>query len=300
MYLRNDQELLKLRQLNLEKHYQKIVKYLADHDAPLDYLISGELAQLQTFAIPSISSLLQRTKQYQNNGIKRLDDTRAILTECLSDSVQSPRGEHMVKHLNWIHSHYDISNDDYLYTLALFIIEPVRWMEKFGYRPLCEREKQAGYLAFKSLGHAMNITGIPESRDEFVAWYLNYRNQNMKFHIDNKLVTDGYIAAIKEMFPRLFRPIVRPMILTLINDPELLEATGQKAPLPLVQKLIRGFMAVRRRVQCYINPWQNKSFEGSYLGQHYKSYPNGYQGCPLGPEKMVKKTTASCPFHIPN
>jgi hypothetical protein len=90
------------------------------------------------------------------------------------------------------------------------------------------------------------------------------------------------------------------MILTLINDPELLEATGQKAPLPLVQKSIRGFMAVRRRVQCYINPWQNKSFEGGYLGQHYKSYPNGYQGCPLGPEKMVKKTTASCPFHIPN
>jgi len=300
MYLRNDQELLQLRQLNLEMHYQKIVKYLADHDAPLDYLISGELAQLQTFAIPSISSLLQRTKQYQNNGIKRLDDTRAILTECLSDSVQSPRGEHMVKHLNWIHSHYDISNDDYLYTLALFIIEPVRWMETFGYRPLCEREKKAGYLAFKSLGHAMNITGIPESRDEFVAWYLNYRNQNMKFHIDNKLVTDGYIAAIKEMFPRLFRPIVRPMILTLINDPELLEATGQKAPLPLVQKLIRGFMAVRRRAQRYINPWQNKSFEGGYLGQHYKSYPNGYQGCPLGPEKMVKKTTASCPFHISN
>ena len=300
MYLRNDQELLQLRQLNLEMHYQKIVKYLADHDAPLDYLISGELAQLQTFAIPSISSLLQRTKQYQNNGIKRLDDTRAILTECLSDSVQSPRGEHMVKHLNWIHSHYDISNDDYLYTLALFIIEPVRWMETFGYRPLCEREKKAGYLAFKSLGHAMNITGIPESRDEFVAWYLNYRNQNMKFHIDNKLVTDGYIAAIKEMFPRLFRPIVRPMILTLINDPELLEATGQKAPLPLVQKLIRGFMAVRRRAQRYINPWQNKSFEGSYLGQYYKSYPSGYQGCPLGPEKMVKKTTASCPFHISN
>lgn len=291
---------MKLSQLNVEQHYQKIVKYLADHDAPLDYLISGELAQLQTFAIPSISSLLQRTKQYQNNGVKRLDDTRAILTECLSDSVQSPRGEHMVKHLNWIHSHYNISNDDYLYTLALFIIEPVRWMETFGYRSLSEREKQAGYLAFKSLGQAMNITDIPESRAEFVAWYVNYRKQNLEFHADNKLVTDGYILAMREMFPRLLRPIVRPIILTLINDPQLLVATGQKAPLPLVQKLIRGFMAVRRRVQCYINPWQNKSFESSYLGRYYKSYPNGYQGCPLGPEKLVKNMPAGCPFHKSN
>ena len=300
MHLRNNKELLKLSQLNVEEHYQAIVKYLSDHDAPLDYLISGELAQIQTFAIPSISKLLQQTKQYQNNGLKRLDDTRAILTECMTDSVDSSRGQHMVEHLNWIHSHYEISNDDYLYTLALFIIEPVRWMETFGYRTLTEREKYAGYLAFKSLGQAMEIKNIPESRDQFVAWYQKYRSQHMAYHPDNKKVTDGLIDGMKEMFPFIIRPLVRPVILTLINDPELLAATGQQAPGYIVQKIIRGIMFVRKGLQRYINPWQKKGFESSNLGQYYKSYPNGYQSSILGPDKIVKNSTAGCPFHVSN
>lgn len=297
MCFRNNKELDKLAKLRVEEHYQGIVKYLANHDAPIDFLISGELAQIQTFAIPSISKLLQRTKQYQENGLKRLDDTRAILTECMTDSVQSSRGQHMVNHLNWIHDHYDISNDDYLYTLALFIVEPARWMEVFGYRPLTDREKYAGYLAFKSLGQAMRIKHIPESRDEFITWYQDYRAEHLAFHPDNKKVTDGLIEGMKEMFPFFIKPFVRPVILTLINDPELLAATGQKPPSKLVQKAIKGIMRLRRLSQKFINPWQKQSFETSYLGQHYKSYPGGYQSHVLGPEKIVKHTSGGCPFH---
>jgi hypothetical protein len=298
MHLRNNIELEKLSHLRVEEHYQTIVKYLANHDAPLDYLISGELAQIQTFGIPSISKLLQRTKQYQNNGLKRLDDTRAILTECMTDSVQSQRGQHMIKHLNWIHSHYEISNDDYLYTLALFIFEPDRWMETFGYRTLTSREKYAGYLAFKSLGQAMKIKNIPDSRDEFESWYQDYRQQHLVYHPDNKKVTDGLIDGMKEMFPFLLRPLVRPVMLTLINDAELLAATGQKAPSKLIQSCIRGLMKLRKWSQVYFNPWQQQSFETSYLGQHYKSYPTGYQNSVLGPEKIVANATSNgCPFH---
>jgi hypothetical protein len=297
MFLRNKKGLEKLVQGKVELQYQAIVKYLANHDAPLDYLISGELAQIQTFGIPSISKLLHRTKQYQNNSLKRLDDTRAILTECMADSVQSDRGQHMVKHLNWIHSHYEISNDDYLYTLALFIVEPARWMETFGYRPLTEREKYAGYLAFRSLGQAMGITDIPESRDEFVAWYQDYRNQHLSYHPDNKKVTDDLIDGMKEMFPFFIKPLIRPVILTLINDPDLLVATEQTAPPRFIQTIIKGFMRVRKLSQKYINPWQKKSFETSYLGQHYKTYPEGYQNSVLGPEKIVKNSTSGCPFH---
>ena len=296
MCLRNTKGLEKLATGKVELQYQKIVKYLANHDAPLDYLIAGELAQIQTFGIPSISKLLQRTKQYQDHGLKRLDDTRAILTECMADSVGSQRGQHMVKHLNWIHSHYDISNDDYLYTLALFIVEPARWMETFGYRPLTNREKYAGYLAFKSLGLAMGIKSIPESRDEFVTWYQDYRRQHMVYHPDNKKVTDGLINAMKEMLPWFIGPLVRPVILTLINDSELLAATGQKAPNKIIRGMIKSFMMVRKLSQKFINPWQNTNFENSKLGQHYKSYPQGYQECVLGPEKIVKNAVAGCPF----
>lgn len=298
MSLRSDKTLKKFAKGKVELQYQEMVKYIANHDAPIDFLISGELAQIQTFAIPSISKLLNRTKQYNDNGLKRLDDTRAILTECMTDTVESDRGQHMVKHLNWIHSHYDISNDDYLYTLALFIVEPARWMETFGYRSLSEKEKYAGYLAFKSLGMAMGIKHIPASRNEFVSWYKAYRRQHLGYHEDNKKVTDGLINGMKEMFPTFLQPLVRPVILTLINDPELLQATGQRAPNKFVQSTIKGIMRIRQWAQKYYNPWQHKSFEDSYLGQHYKSYPQGYRNSVLGPDKIVRNTSSGCPFHV--
>jgi hypothetical protein len=296
MWLRNSIKLDGMLNLDVKEHYSEIVKHLANHEAPLDYLVSGELAQIQTFGIPSISKLLHRTKQYEEHSVKRLDDTRAILTECMMDSVESPRGAHMVKHLNWIHSHYDISNDDYLYTLALFIVEPERWMNTFGYRALTEKEKQAGFLAFKSLGKAMNIENIPETREEFIVWYLNYRRQQMTFHPDNKSVTDGFINGVRDMFPFFLKPFIKSMILTLINDPEVLAATGQKEPKKIVQVMIRGLMTIRKVTQKFINPWQNQSFETSRLGQSYKSYPNGFQNCVLGPEKIVKNANGGCPY----
>ena len=211
MGLRDNSKLEQMLQEGVDENYAAIVTYLADHDAPLDYLIAGELAQIQTFGIPSISKLLHRTKQYEEHGVKRLDDTRAILTECMMESVQSPRGAHMVKHLNWIHSHYEISNDDYLYTLALFIVEPIRWMESFGYRKLNEKEKTAIYLAFKSLGEAMNIEDIPVSLEAFYIWYHDYRQQHLNYHEDNKKVTDGLIESVKDMFPYSFTDDVGSM-----------------------------------------------------------------------------------------
>lgn len=296
MWLRNRKELDRLLAQDIDENYSEVVRYLANHEAPLDYLISGELAQIQTFAIPSISKLLHRTKQYEEHGVKRLDDTRAILTECLIDSVHSPRGEHMVNHLNWIHGHYEISNDDYLYTLALFIVEPERWMNNFGYRSLSEEEKYAGFLAFKSLGEAMNIKDIPQTREEFVIWYLDYRRQYMTYHPDNKKVTDGFISGVKDMFPFFMKPLIKPMILTLINDPEVLQATGQKPPAKIIQACIRSVMHLRKLSQKYINLWQNTSFETSRTGQYYKSYPGGYQNNVLGPKKIVKNTKGGCPY----
>lgn len=194
----------------------------------------------------------------------------------------------MVNHLNWIHSHNDISNNDYLYTLALFIVEPERWMNNFGYRSLSEKEKQAGFLAFKSLGEAMHIKGIPQTRAEFVIWYLEYRRQHMTYHPDNKKVTDGFINGVREMFPLFLKPFIKPMILTLINDPEILQATGQKPPAKVIQVGIRAVMQLRKISQKFINPWQNISFETSRIGSQYKSYPGGYQNNILGPKKIVK------------
>ena len=45
--------------------------------------------------------------------------------------------------MNWVHGHFKIANDDFLYVLSTFIYEPVRWIDAFGWRQTCANERLA-------------------------------------------------------------------------------------------------------------------------------------------------------------
>jgi len=49
--------------------------------------------------------------------------------------------------MNYIHSRYQkagkISNDDLLYTLSVFITEPINWVEMYEWREMSDTEKNA-------------------------------------------------------------------------------------------------------------------------------------------------------------
>lgn len=65
------------------------------------------------------------------NAAKRADDTEILLREATSHHVDSDRGAAAVRRVNYIHGQYpNIKNEDYLYVLALFIMEPVRWISQ--------------------------------------------------------------------------------------------------------------------------------------------------------------------------
>ncbi|CAA0103663.1 Uncharacterised protein [BD1-7 clade bacterium] len=298
IYLRNNKTLQQLTDAGVDENYHAILQYLSKHDTPLDILLAAEFAQIQTFGIPSISKILRQTRQYQDQGLKRLDDTRAIMIEALEDTVHSERGRHMVNHLNWIHGHYPIKNDDYLFTLALFIIEPARWMENWGYRQRTQAEKDASFLEFRDLGNAMNIENIPENYDAFVQWYESYRSQNMAFHPDNTIVTEGLIEGMQKMFPAIVSPLIKPLILTLLNDDILLNAVGMKKPPRWQRIFIIAIMKIRAQLMKVFNPWHKKPFTDSQLHQRFASYPGGYQNQCLGPQKLLQHTTpeTGCPF----
>ena len=47
----------------------------------------------------------------------------------------SVRSRNAIRRMNYLHSKYkNIRNADYLYVLAIFICEPIRFAEKYGYR----------------------------------------------------------------------------------------------------------------------------------------------------------------------
>jgi hypothetical protein len=65
--------------------------------------------------------------------------------------------------MNYIHSGYQkagkISQDDLLYTLSVFITEPITWVGKYEWRAMTDMEKCAIGTFWKSIGDAMGIVG---------------------------------------------------------------------------------------------------------------------------------------------
>lgn len=72
--------------------------------------------------------------------------------------------------MNALHSRYRISNDDYLYTLSTFIVEPAAWARKFEWRALTPLEEQAFFVFFKEIGRRMGIQDIPDELEELRTW----------------------------------------------------------------------------------------------------------------------------------
>lgn len=120
---------------------------------------SLEFALFKPFATPSVSKLLVSTREFLDRCPRRAEDTELILSEIIdpypriqNELLNNPnisekeimkqyeRREASIQRLNEIHGKYPISNEDYLYTLVLFVAEPLRWLNNWEWRKLDIRE----------------------------------------------------------------------------------------------------------------------------------------------------------------
>ena len=132
--------LRRIQQLDPEVDFDEILRLTARFEFPWDYVQGTGIAFMRDYGIPSIAALLDRTREFEDHGVKRYDDTILIGDEATLDGIDSPRSHAALRRLNRIHGHYDIPNDELAYVLATTIVGPVRWIEAYGWRPLDPHE----------------------------------------------------------------------------------------------------------------------------------------------------------------
>lgn len=285
--LRTDAWDRRIAALDPRKDYLEIVDLLSNHVFPLEILLALELAQLRTFTIPSISALLHATAEYEREGQKRLDDTRAVLSEVFRPGLESPEGRAMVEHLNRIHGVYAISNDDFLYTLSTFVFDPALFVDRWGHRSMTEGERDAFFFLYRRLGEHMKLRELPESRAQFLAWRRRYEAEHQRYSAPNEKVARGLLTAAAAQLPRALAPLLEPLTVVLMDDPAFRDALGLKPPPPALGAALawtlRGYQAAARRV----NPYERARFLESAFFERYPSYPAGYERMRLGPKKVL-------------
>mmetsp|Transcript_23269 Transcript_23269/g.28586 ORF Transcript_23269/g.28586 Transcript_23269/m.28586 type:complete len:376 (+) Transcript_23269:189-1316(+) len=205
-----------------------------------------EFGLFKTYGIPSISQILNGTGQLTQETNRRFDDTDILIREFTEHSPSFKRSQSAIKRMNEIHSHYKISNRDYLYVLSVFIVEPIVWAEKFGYRAVSPKEKIAFYLQWAHIAQQMNIQQIFDSYEDALEYQQRYEERYMKYSENNRSVALATMKLLLSKIPmkflheRLFHPIIHALC-----PPLLREAMGFPRDMsPSFVKFIEGLLYV--------------------------------------------------------
>lgn len=165
---------------------------------------------------------------------KRAADTGVLITEIVLNEPGCGRNLDAIARMNWLHDRYrragKIKDEDMLYTLSLFVLEPVRWAERFEWRPLSDIERCALAVYWKSLGEAMDIPFdiLPSAKsgwqdglhwlDELETWSKTYDVMNTLPDENNKALALATLNICLTNVPRIFHRVGLQFVAALLDD----------------------------------------------------------------------------------
>lgn len=167
------------------------------------------------------------------NASKRFEDTAVLIGEYLSHDPREERTLRSIARMNYLHSPYlksgKISNDDLLYTLSVFVTEPINWINQFEWRNLTDYEVCGIGTFWKSMGDAMeiNFKGVLkretwedglEFYEDLKEWAQNYEAKKMVPVASNKQTADELVPLLLHYIPRPLVPFSRQVVGVLMGE----------------------------------------------------------------------------------
>lgn len=274
--------------LDPERDHTRIYHWMAGYEFPWDIIRALEMALFRTYCVPSISRLLDKTGEFRERTQKRYDDTSIIVAEWAQHGYDSARGAEALERMNQIHAMFGISNDDYLYVLSTFVYEPIRWLDRFGWRPLSEHERLASYYFYRAVGERMGIQGIPPSLESFERFNREFEREHFVFAESNNRVGESTRGLFASWYPAPLQPAVKAGIAAMLT-PDARIAFGFSEPPPGLGAIASAALKARARVIRFFPPRKKSHF---FTEGRIRTYPNGYQLSDLGPPRFLERKRA--------
>jgi hypothetical protein len=264
--------------LDPERDCRRIVYLDTVYEFPFDTTRSLELALFRTFGSPTISALLDSTGEFARRAQKRYDDTDLILSTIAESGYESEEGKEAIRLMNRMHRRFEIANEDFLYVLSTFVLEPIRWNARFGWRPLVEQERQAAFHFWRAIGERMAISEIPERYDELERFNEEYERTRFRYAESNARVAD----ASRDMFLAWFPGVPKKLgaqAMAAVMDDRLREAIGFPRPSRAVVAAVESALRTRAAVVRLL-PARRRPKLRTRLPR--RTYPRGWRLAELG------------------
>lgn len=268
-----------IEQLDAVLDHERIVYLTSCFEFPFDMTRALEFALFRTYCVPSISALLAHTGEFEARPQKRYDDTDIIVSELLEHGYSSERGTRAIMRMNQLHGRFKIANDDFKYVLSTFVFEPIRWIDRFGWRRLSETERLAMFRFWREVGMRMKIADLPEDYKEFEAFNRAYERAWFSYKETNRRIGTATVELFASWYPRIFAPLVRRSIYALLDEP-VRSAFGFPEASPVLRRLVPWALKARGRVAGWLPTRGAPRLRSDLIRP---TYPSGYRIEDLGP-----------------
>jgi hypothetical protein len=267
--------------LDPERDHQRIVFLFCRCDFPFDTTRALEFALFRTFCVPSVGTLLDRTQEFGRRPQKRYDDTDIIISEIIECGYDSERGQRAIAQMNAIHSRFAISNADYLYVLSTFVFEPIRWIARFGWRPLHEKERLALFYFWRAVGERMHIRDLPRASEEMERYNQDYEREHFRQNPPSQRVAEATMRMFAGWAPWPLSQAV-PSVMSVLMDEPLRRALGLPKASPALAAVTERALKLRGLFAHGLFPREKPSLRTEMT---HRTYPKGYRVEDLGPDE---------------
>ncbi|KAK5629002.1 hypothetical protein RRF57_004717 [Xylaria bambusicola] len=262
-----------LAKMTLEDAYA-IQTWLAEQQFPSVFSAAIFFALFKTYSIPSISRLLAATRQFGKPGdiqatSKRAADTSVLLTNMIMRPPGSSQAKLAVARTNYLHNIYRrtgrLSNDDMLFTLSLFTLQPMRWTAMYDWRPLSDMERCALATCFKVWGEDLEISyeTLPSHSkgwidglhwlEELDAWSRQYEERHVEASDSNVEVVNATRELVLCQVPRSLHNLVWGIVAILLG-PQIRKAMTIPEPSYRLELAFRSLITLRKFILRYASP----------------------------------------------
>lgn len=241
-----------------------------------------QLAFLRPFAVPRMAQVLVDSGHLVHDPLKRTYDTGLIIYELVHGGCDSPRGRQMISVMNRAHRGHGILGADMTYVLCAFVVAPLRYIDRTGWRRLTAAERHSAVEFYAEMGRRMSIERIPASYAEAETIFDTYEAAQVAPSEAGRVLGANLIMVLAGRLPRAARLIAAPVFATQLGDARIARALGLAWPPRIVHLLAAAVAAARRLTQRHRPPSGVPIFTpGMRAG---RAYPNGYDIGDLGPD----------------
>lgn len=184
---------------------------------------------------------------------RRAEDTVVFISEFLSQGLDSKRGSTALARMNFLHSRYGsaIKQEDLLFTLGLFVFEPIDYIAQFEWRNLTPLEVQARYVFWREIGARMGIETIPKTHEDFREWKEGYADRAMVYAPTNEQTGDVTLEILLRPMPSILKPFGKQASVTLLDE-RVRKAFGWPRAPQLLYYLVPALIKIRALFVKYL------------------------------------------------